>query len=212
MTLIKGNVLCAGCALDEVRQAQPGLPHLYQLTHKQGQVVLQVRTVNGSAMWEAPLSPRFAVRAKDSVFQQLTAGGESDEGSRDLRHDQEHENSGYRYGHHQRVRPPPAGGHPAHPAQWARTSPAPTFNRKERQTMKPLSQTMTVTLAVALLLASVPPLAQGRDARGGLHITGSVICAKCELNEMRSTQASAEQLYQFTHAQRLAGDARAYGE
>ena len=73
MTLIKGNVLCAGCALDEVRQAQPGLLHLYQLTHKQGQVVLQVKTVNGSAMWEAPMSPRFAVRAKDSVFQQLTA-------------------------------------------------------------------------------------------------------------------------------------------
>ena len=73
MTLIKGNVLCAGCALEEVSKAQPGLHHLYQLTHKQGQVVLQVRTVNGSAMWEAPLSPRFSVRAKDSVFQQLTA-------------------------------------------------------------------------------------------------------------------------------------------
>ena len=69
--------------------------------------------------------------------------------------------------------------------------------------MKPISKTMKVNLAAAaaLLFASVPPLAQGRDARGGLHITGSVICAKCELNEIRSTQASAEQLYQFTHAQ-----------
>jgi len=68
--------------------------------------------------------------------------------------------------------------------------------------MKTLSKTMKVNLAAAaaLLFASVPPLAQGRDARGGLHITGSVICAKCELNEIRSTQASAEQLYQFTHA------------
>ena len=73
MTLIKGNVLCAGCDLTEVRQAQPGLPHLYQLTHRQGQVVLQVRTVNGSGLWEAPLSPRLAVRATDRVFQQLTA-------------------------------------------------------------------------------------------------------------------------------------------
>jgi hypothetical protein len=73
MTLIKGNVLCAGCELTEVSKAQPGLPHLYQLTHKQGQVVLQVKTINGSGLWEAPLSPLFAVRAKDSVFGQLTA-------------------------------------------------------------------------------------------------------------------------------------------
>jgi hypothetical protein len=73
MTIIKGNVLCAGCDLDEVQKAQPGTHHLYQLTHKQGQVVMQVKTVNGSEMWESPLSPRFTVRSKDSVFQQLTA-------------------------------------------------------------------------------------------------------------------------------------------
>ena len=65
MTLIKGNVLCAGCELEEVSKAQPGLRHLYQLTHKQGQVVLQVKTINGSGLWEAPMSPLFAVRAKD---------------------------------------------------------------------------------------------------------------------------------------------------
>ena len=73
MTIIKGNVLCAGCELTEVSKAQPGLRHLYQLTHNQGQVVLQVKTINGSGLWEAPLSPLFAVRAKDSVFEQLTA-------------------------------------------------------------------------------------------------------------------------------------------
>jgi hypothetical protein len=73
MTLIKGNVLCAGCELTEVSKAQPGLRHLYQLTHRQGQVVLQVKTINGSGLWEAPMSPLFAVRAKDSVFGQLTA-------------------------------------------------------------------------------------------------------------------------------------------
>lgn len=67
--------------------------------------------------------------------------------------------------------------------------------------MKMLRHTMMVTLAAALWLASVPPLAQGRDARGRLQITGRVICATCELNEVRPTQASAEQLYQFTHAQ-----------
>ena len=73
MTTIKGNVLCAGCTLDEVQKAQPSTHHLYQLTHKQGQVVMQVKTVNGSEMWESPLSPRFTVRSKESVFQQLTA-------------------------------------------------------------------------------------------------------------------------------------------
>jgi len=73
MTILRGNVLCAGCTLDEVQKAQPNKHHLYQLTHKQGQVVMLVKMVNGSDMWEAPLSPRFSVRSKDSVFQQLTA-------------------------------------------------------------------------------------------------------------------------------------------
>jgi hypothetical protein len=73
MTILRGNVLCAGCNLDEVQKGQPNRHHLYQLTHKQGQVVMEVKTVNGSEMWASPLSPRFWVRANDSVFQQLTA-------------------------------------------------------------------------------------------------------------------------------------------
>jgi hypothetical protein len=73
MAIIKGQVLCAGCNLEEVRKAQPDTHHLYQLTHKQGQVVMQVRSVNGSAMWDLPWPPRLAVRAKDEVFQQLSA-------------------------------------------------------------------------------------------------------------------------------------------
>ena len=73
LTILKGQVLCARCTLEEVQKGQPTLHHLYQLTHKQGQVVLQVKTVNGSDMWEAPLSPRFTVRAQDRVFAQLSA-------------------------------------------------------------------------------------------------------------------------------------------
>ena len=73
MTVIRGQVVCAGCTLDEVQKTQPNLHHLYQLTHKQGQVVLQAKMINGFDMWTTPLSPRLAVRAKDSVFQQLTA-------------------------------------------------------------------------------------------------------------------------------------------
>jgi hypothetical protein len=73
LTILKGNVLCARCTLEDVQKGQPTLHHLYQLTHKQGQVVLQVKTINGAEIWESPLSPRFAVRAQDRVFEQLTA-------------------------------------------------------------------------------------------------------------------------------------------
>jgi hypothetical protein len=73
MTVIRGQVVCVGCTLEEVQKTQPDLHHLYQLTHKQGQVVLRARTINGFEMWATPLSPRLAVRSTDSVFQQLTA-------------------------------------------------------------------------------------------------------------------------------------------
>jgi len=73
LTILKGTVVCTKCAPDEVQKAQPTMHHLYLLIHKQDQVVMQVRAISGSEMWEAPLSPRFQVRAKDSVFQQLTA-------------------------------------------------------------------------------------------------------------------------------------------
>ena len=73
MTIMKGTILCAGCTLEEVRKAQSDIHHLYQLTHKRGQVVMRVKSVNGSEMWDAPWPPRFSVRAKDSVFAQLTA-------------------------------------------------------------------------------------------------------------------------------------------
>ena len=70
---IKGTVLCAGCSLEEVRKAQPDTHHLYQLTHKLGRVVMRVSSVNGSEMWDSPWPPQLWVRAKDSVFQQLSA-------------------------------------------------------------------------------------------------------------------------------------------
>jgi len=73
MTTIRGHVVFVGCSLEEVQKTQPALHHLYQSTHRQGQLVLQVRTIDGFAMWTAPLSPRFTVRCSDSVFRQLTA-------------------------------------------------------------------------------------------------------------------------------------------
>jgi len=72
-TTIKGTVLCSGCNLDEVRKARPDEHKFYQLSHKRGQIVLQIHSINGSEMWDMPESPRLWVRGKDSLFGQLSA-------------------------------------------------------------------------------------------------------------------------------------------
>src|SRR4029453_6790395 len=64
-----------------------------------------------------------------------------------------------------------------------------------------ISKTLKASsIVAALLVAGVPPLAQGLDARGAVHITGNVVCAQCSLEEIRPTQSDQGQLYQFTHA------------
>jgi len=74
LTILKGSVLCADCNLEEVRQTQPNQHQLYQLIHKQGQVVMRVSTVDNSPTWRYFTWPsEIRVRAKDSLFQQLTA-------------------------------------------------------------------------------------------------------------------------------------------
>lgn len=72
MTLIRGKVLCAECSLEEVRQSQPDLEQLYQLTNAEGQIVMQFRSVNSSEVWRFSGPPQFSVRSKASVFRQLT--------------------------------------------------------------------------------------------------------------------------------------------
>ena len=71
---ITGKIVCTNCSLDEVRKAQPNLYHLYQLTHKDGQAVVEVDTVNSSARWGMlTWPPQLWVRAEDKILQQLTA-------------------------------------------------------------------------------------------------------------------------------------------
>jgi hypothetical protein len=71
---LRGTVVCARCTLDEVRKAQPKEHALYELAHRQGQVVMKVTWVNNSQRWRLfAWPPRLWVRAKDEVFQQLTA-------------------------------------------------------------------------------------------------------------------------------------------
>jgi hypothetical protein len=71
---LRGQVVCARCTLDEVRKAQPKEHALYELTHRQGQVVMKVTWVNHSPRWRLlAWPPRLWVRAQDEVLQQLAA-------------------------------------------------------------------------------------------------------------------------------------------
>ncbi len=65
MTPLRGTVVCVGCSLAEARQAQSQQYQLYELLHRQGQVVFKVSTVTGS--WDAPYPPRLTIRARDSI-------------------------------------------------------------------------------------------------------------------------------------------------
>jgi hypothetical protein len=76
-----------------------------------------------------------------------------------------------------------------------------TNQREEGRIMKTMKKALTASVAAALVAASLPPIAQGRDARGMIHLKGTVVCGQCDLDEVRSHQANQEQLYQFTHAQ-----------
>ena len=71
---LRGTLVCAQCTLDDVQATQPHRNHLYELTHKQGRIVLEVTQINDP---QTPLTlgspPRFSVRAPDQVFGQLTA-------------------------------------------------------------------------------------------------------------------------------------------
>jgi len=71
---LRGTVVCAKCSLDEVRKAQPHEHDLYELMHRQGQIVMKVTWVKDWQRWRLlAWPPRLWVRAKDSVFQQLAA-------------------------------------------------------------------------------------------------------------------------------------------
>ena len=71
---IKGSVVCTGCSLNEVREAQPQERKLYQLSYNHGQVVMKISTVNNSALFDViGGTSRLWVRAPASVLQQLGA-------------------------------------------------------------------------------------------------------------------------------------------
>ena len=77
----------------------------------------------------------------------------------------------------------------------------PTNPLKEGHIMKTMRKVLTASIAAALVATSLPPIAQGRDARGVIHLKGTVVCGQCGLDEVRPHQANQEQLYQFNHTQ-----------
>ncbi len=71
---IRGTVVCVDCILEEVRKLHPGELTLYQLVHKQGQLVLRVSWVSQANRWQRlAWPPRLWVRGKEEVVQQLSA-------------------------------------------------------------------------------------------------------------------------------------------
>ena len=70
---IRGTVLCAACSLEEVRRTQPRDLVLYQLSHKQGQLVMRISWVSNPTRWQRVVwPPRLWVRGEDSLVQQLS--------------------------------------------------------------------------------------------------------------------------------------------
>lgn len=71
---LRGRVLCTSCSLEEVRQTQPHEPGLYQLAHKQGQLVMQINWVSNASRWHRVVwPPRVWVRGEARLLQQLSA-------------------------------------------------------------------------------------------------------------------------------------------
>ena len=70
----RGRVLCTSCSLEEVRQTQRYEPGLYQLSHKQGQLVMQINWISNATRWQRVVwPPRVWVRGEASLLQQLSA-------------------------------------------------------------------------------------------------------------------------------------------
>jgi hypothetical protein len=71
---ITGSVVCSNCSLEEVRQAQPKEKGFYQFSHKNGQLVFKVASVNDTSTFYAlAWPPRLWLRATDEALQKLSA-------------------------------------------------------------------------------------------------------------------------------------------
>jgi hypothetical protein len=71
---IDGGVVCTGCSLEEVKRTQPKEHDLYQLSHKHGQLIFKVTSVNDRSRFNAlAWPPRLWVRASEEALRKLSA-------------------------------------------------------------------------------------------------------------------------------------------
>ena len=71
---ITGSVVCTRCGLDEVRKGQPYNSHLYQFSHRRGQLVIEISRVDKAAIFDSVVQPpRLWVRGENAVLDRLDA-------------------------------------------------------------------------------------------------------------------------------------------
>lgn len=73
---LRGRIVCTGCSLAEVQEAQPEKwgNHLYRMTYRQQQVVIEVDWISNPLQWNRLITtPHLQLRGADSLFEQLTA-------------------------------------------------------------------------------------------------------------------------------------------
>ena len=71
---LNGSVVCSQCSVEKVRQAHPQESGFYQFSHKNGQLVFKVASVNDTSTFQAlAWPPRLWIRASDEVLRKLSA-------------------------------------------------------------------------------------------------------------------------------------------
>ena len=71
---INGSVVCMGCSLEEVKRTQPKEHDLYQFSHKNGQFIFKVASVDNRSIFDAlAWPPRLWVRASEETLRKLSA-------------------------------------------------------------------------------------------------------------------------------------------
>jgi len=70
---LRGKILCLGCSLEDMQKQQPQAHSLYQVTHQQGQMVMEINEVDDLRRWQQDtLSNNLHIRAAADVLSQLT--------------------------------------------------------------------------------------------------------------------------------------------
>lgn len=71
---INGSVVCTECSLEEVKRTQPKEHDLYQFSHRNGQFIFKVTSVDDRSFFNAlAWPPRLWVRASEETLRQLSA-------------------------------------------------------------------------------------------------------------------------------------------